>query len=61
MRDPDPRLQQLACQLCLLCGSETEKREAVVRMRRLLPDADIPRRMDIEQCLARNMSKEGEG
>lgn len=53
MEDPDPRLSAFACQLCLTCAAKTERRDAVVRLRRLLSLADIPLRLEIEQSLAR--------
>ena len=37
MEDEDPKLVALACRLCLACAPELERREAIDRLRRLLP------------------------
>ncbi len=60
MEDQDPKLMVLACELCLACAPNTDRREAIVRLRRLLPSADLPLRLDIEQCLAEHAGCEGE-
>ena len=60
MKDQDPRLIALACQLCLACGPPAERRNAIASLRRLLPSADLPLRLDIEQCLARHAGREDE-
>ncbi len=59
MKDQDPKVMVLACQLCLACAPQVERREAIVRLRRLLPNADLPFRLDIEQCLAQHAGCEG--
>jgi hypothetical protein len=60
MKDQDAKLIVLACQLCLSCAPKTERREAIDRLRRLLPSAGVPMRLDIERCLAQNMGEEKE-
>jgi HEAT repeat protein len=57
MEDQDPKLAQLACELCLNYAPEAERRQAIVRLRRLLPSADILLRLDIEESLARHMRR----
>ena len=58
MDDQDPKLILLACRLCLAFAPNTERRKAIVRLRRLLPSADLPLRLDIEQCLAQHAGRE---
>jgi hypothetical protein len=60
MEERDPKLVQLGCQLCLTCAPKSEGRKAIVRLRRLLPGADLPLRLDIEQSLAQHMGEEKE-
>jgi len=60
MEDQDPKLMVLACRLCLACAPELERREAIDRLRRLLPSADLPLRLDIEHCLAQHAGCDGE-
>jgi HEAT repeat protein len=60
MDDRDPRLALLACRLCLSCAPKSERREAIARLRSLLPGADIPLRLDIEQSLMQDMQQENE-
>jgi hypothetical protein len=58
MDDRDPRLALLACRLCLSCAPKSERRKAIARLRSLLPGADIPLRLDIEQSLIQDMEQE---
>ena len=60
MDDRDPRLALLACRLCLSCAPKSERRKAIARLRSLLPGADIPLRLDIEQSLIQDMEQEKE-
>jgi HEAT repeat protein len=60
MDDRDPRLALLACRLCLTCAPKSERRKAIARLRSLLPGADIPLRLDIEQSLAEDKRQDNE-
>ncbi len=60
MKDQDPKLVALACQLCLACAPPAERRNAIVSLKSLLPSADFPLRLEIEQCLAQHAGCEGE-
>ncbi|GEM_PF-1208245 len=41
MQDEDPKIAVLACKICLLSAPETEKCEAVLRLKDLRPSADF--------------------
>lgn len=56
MQDEDPKIAVLACKICLLGAPETEKCEAVSRLKDLLPSADFVLGQEIEHCLAIHMS-----
>jgi len=52
MQDQDPKIAVLACKICLMSAPEPEKREAVSRLKGLLPSADFLLEQEIEHCLA---------
>jgi HEAT repeat protein len=60
MDDRDPRLALLACRLCLTYAPKSDRRKAIARLRSLLPGADIPLRVDIEQSLAQHLERQKE-
>ncbi len=55
MHDEDTRIAILACEICLATGSASEKRDAVLRLFRLLPNADWTLRDEIERCLVAHL------
>jgi hypothetical protein len=46
------KIAMLACNICLICADEPEKREAIFRLISLLPSADFLLELAIEKCLA---------
>jgi len=52
MQDQDAKIAVLACNICLICADEPEKREAIFRLISLLPSADFLLELAIEKCLA---------
>jgi hypothetical protein len=52
MQDRDPKAEQLACRICLACAPESERREAIARLKRLMLTASMTERMDIQRSLA---------
>ncbi len=55
MRDEDTRIAILACEICLATGSTSEKRDAVLRLFRLFPNADSKLRDEIERYLVAHL------
>jgi|GEM_PF-2917176 hypothetical protein len=51
MKDKDVWIAVLACKICLMCGSELEKREAIFCLISSLPRADPELESVIERCL----------
>lgn len=49
--DGDTRIAVLACEICFVAGSASDKRDAVFRLIDLYPDADLPLRDEIERYL----------
>ena len=54
MQDRDPKAQQLACRICLAFAPESERTEAVVRLKQLMKSASMPEWLDIRRSLAKH-------
>jgi hypothetical protein len=54
MQDRDPKAQQLACRICLAFAPESERAEAVVRLKQLMKSASMPEWLDIRRSLAKH-------
>jgi HEAT repeat protein len=55
MHDEDTRIAVLACEICLATGSTSEKRDSVLRLFRLFPNADWTLRDEIERYLVTHL------
>ena len=54
MQDRDPKAQQLACRISLAFAPESERAEAVVRLKQLMKSASMPEWLDIRRSLAKH-------
>jgi len=57
MQDRNPKIAVSACKICLMSAPEPEKRDAVLRLTSLLPEADFLLEQEIQHCLANDFER----